>query len=204
MNRTAMIVPALRRACLPLAALLLLLPACNGGAGAEPPLAGAQIGGPFQLTGEDGQIVRWSDFAGKYRIVYFGYAYCPDVCPNDVNFMMKGYDTFKRQDPARAAKVQPLFITIDPARDTPAVVKEFTDAFSPDLLGLTGTEAQIADTAKKFAIYYRRGEDSAGGGYLMDHSRGAYLMGPDGAPIALLPVEQNPEAVAAELDRWVS
>ncbi|WP_052208543.1 SCO family protein [Croceibacterium mercuriale] len=201
MNRTAMIVPALRRAALPLAALLLL-PACGGAV--EPPLAGTGIGGPFQLTGEDGQTVRWSDFEGKYRMVYFGYAYCPDVCPNDVNFMMKGYTAFKQQDPARAARVQPLFITIDPARDTPEVVTEFTDAFSPDLLGLTGTEAQIADAAKKFAVYYQRGEPSADGGYLMDHTRGAYLFGPDGEAIALLPVEQNPEAVAAELDRWVS
>ena len=203
MNRIAMILPAVGRACLPLAALMLL-PACSCGAGAEPPLAGAQIGGPFQLTGEDGQTVRWSDFDGKYRIVYFGYAYCPDVCPNDVNFMMKGYDFFKQQHPDLAAKVQPLFITIDPARDTPEVVAEFTDAFSPDLLGLTGTPEQIADAAKKFAIYYQKGEDSAGGGYLMDHSRGAYLMGPDGAPIALLPVERSPDAVAAELGRWVS
>ncbi|WP_121117296.1 SCO family protein [Croceibacterium ferulae] len=203
MNRIAMTLPALCRACLPLAALMLL-PACSGGSGAEPPLAGAEIGGPFELIGEDGQTVRWSDFDGKYRIVYFGYAYCPDVCPNDVNFMMKGFDAFKQQHPELAAKVQPLFITIDPARDTPAVVAEFTKAFSPDLLGLTGTEAQIADTAKKFAIYYQKGEDSAGGGYLMDHSRGAYLMGPDGAPIALLPVERSPDAVATELARWVS
>ncbi|WP_347302256.1 SCO family protein [Croceibacterium sp. TMG7-5b_MA50] len=194
MNRTAM------TALLPAA---LLLSACGGGA-EEPPLAGAMIGGPFQLTGEDGQTVRWDDFAGKYRIVYFGYAYCPDVCPNDVSFLMRGFGAFTDRHPDLAARVQPLFITIDPARDTPAVVAEFTDAFSPDLLGLTGTPQQIADVAKAFAVYYQKGDQSAGGGYLMDHSRAAYLFGPDGKPIALLPAERSPEAVAEELDRWVS
>ena len=74
--------------------------------------------------------MRWSDFDGKYRIVYFGYAYCPDVCPLDVQRMMQGYERFKEAEPELAAQVQPIFITIDPARDTPAVVGEFTSAFS--------------------------------------------------------------------------
>ena len=203
MNRRAMSTVRARFlvACVSLA---LLAAGCGGGGSGEPPLAGAAIGGPFELVDSKGETVRWSDFDGKYRMIYFGYAYCPDVCPLDVQRMMQGYAQFKRAEPALAAQVQPLFVTIDPERDTPAVVGEFTSAFSDDLIGLTGTPEQVAAAAKAFAVYYEKGETSAAGGYLMDHSRAAYLMGRDGKPIALLPVERSGEAVAAELERWVS
>lgn len=188
--------------------LSLALAACNGGAEPDPPgeapLAGAKIGGAFTLTDKDGNTVRWSDFSGKYRIVYFGYAYCPDVCPLDVQSMMKGYRTFAKEQPELAAKIQPIFITIDPQRDTPEVIGEFTGAFSEKLLGLTGTPEQVEQAAKAFAVYYAKGETSPGGGYLMDHTRGAYLMGPDGKPIALLPVDKGADAVAAELRKWTA
>ena len=202
MNRHAMSTVRARflALCLPLA---LFAAACDAPAG-EPPLAGAAIGGPFELVDSQGKTVRWGDFDGKYRMIYFGYAYCPDVCPLDVQRMMQGYNRFKQAEPELAAEVQPLFVTIDPERDTPKVVGEFASAFSDDLIGLTGTPAQVAAAAKAFAVYYAKGEVSGAGGYLMDHSRAAYLMGRDGNPIALLPVEKSGEAVAAELERWVS
>jgi len=190
-----------------LAALLpltLIAAGCSGAPAEEPPLAGAAIGGPFELVDSSGDTVRWDDFAGQYRMVYFGYAYCPDVCPLDVQRMMRGYDQFKQAEPELAAELQPIFITIDPARDTPEVVGEFTSAFSDDLLGLTGTPEQIDKAAKAFAVYYGKGEVSEAGGYLMDHSRAAYLMDRDGKPLALLPVEKSAEDVAAELEKWVS
>jgi protein SCO1/2 len=139
-------------------------------------------------------------------MVYFGYTYCPDVCPLDVQHLMQGYARFKEADPELAAQVRPIFISIDPARDTPAKVAEFAAAFSSDLLGLTGTPEQVDRAAKAFAVYYQKGEDAGGGSYLMDHSRAAYLMGRKGEPIALLPVEMNDKgaAVAAELEKWVS
>src|SRR5512139_2533237 len=97
--------------CLP---LVLLTGACGSGAPAEdPPLAGAAIGGPFELVDKTGKTVRWSDFQGKYRIVYFGYAYCPDVCPTDVQRFSQGYRIFARENPELATKVQPIFITVD-------------------------------------------------------------------------------------------
>src|SRR6478735_1069635 len=204
MNRDAMFA----RRAVPLAACLALTALAGCGSTAppagDPPLAGAAIGGPFELVDSTGKTVRWSDFDGKYRMLYFGYAYCPDVCPLDVQRMMQGYARFKQAQPELAAQVQPIFVTIDPARDTPAVVGEFTRAFSKDLLGLTGTRAQVARAAKAFAVYYQKGEVSAGGGYMMDHSRAAYLMGRKGEPIATLPVDQSPQAVAAELEKWVS
>ncbi len=200
MNRRAM---TIRNAlCL---AFALTLPACgSGSAPAEkPPLEGAAIGGPFTLTDKAGKTVRWSDFAGKYRIVYFGYTFCPDACPMDVSVLMRGFNAFAKDHPDLAARVQPIFITIDPARDTPARVGEFAAAFSPHLIGLTGTAEQVAAAAKAFAVYYAKGKESAGG-YLMDHSRTAYLMDRDGKPLAILPTDkQDPQAIAAELAKWV-
>ncbi len=169
---------------------------------AKPPLAGAAIGGPFELTDKAGNTVRWADFAGKYRMIYFGYTFCPDVCPLDVQAMMQGHAQFEKAQPERAARLQPIFVTIDPARDTPAVIGEFTSAFSPKLIGLTGTDGQIAAAAKAFAVYYARGNETAGG-YLMDHSRVVFLMGPAGEPIAMLPADKGGKAVAAELEKWV-
>ena len=201
MNRRAMSTVRARilSLCLPFALL-----AAGCGADSAPPLEGAAIGGPFELVDSKGETVRWSDFDGRYRMIYFGYAYCPDVCPLDVQRMMQGFARFKAAHPQLAAQVQPIFVTIDPARDTPAVVGEFTHAFSNDLLGLTGTPEQVDKAARAFAVYYQKGEVSAGGGYMMDHSRAAYLMGRKGEPIATLPVDESPEAVAAELGKWVS
>lgn len=170
--------------------------------GERPPLEGAAIGGPFTLVDKNSKPVTWDSFKGKYRVVYFGYTFCPDACPTDVQQMMQGFAAFEKTDPQRAARVQPIFITIDPARDTPAVVGQWTAAFSPRLVGLTGTTEQVKVAAKAFASYYSKG-DETDGGYLMDHSRIAYLMDPDGKPLSMLPVDKGGPAVAAELDKWV-
>ena len=190
MNRSAM--PRALIASL----LALLVVACRAESPpGEPPLAGAAIGGPFELVDKTGKTVRWSDFDGKYRVVYFGYTYCPDVCPLDVQYLMQGFERFEEAEPELAAEVQPIFVTIDPARDTPAKVGEFAAAFSDDLIGLTGTAEQVDAAAKAFGVYYAKGEDAGGN---------SYLMGRQGEPIALLPADKGAEAVAAELERWVS
>lgn len=170
----------------------------------DAPLAGAAIGGPFTLVDSAGQTVRWSDFAGKYRIVYFGYTYCPDVCPTDMQRLMQGFAAYKKERPGLAAQIVPMFISVDPERDTPKVIGEFTHAFSDDLLGLTGTPEQVAQAAKEFAIYYEKGKPNAAGGYLVNHSTQAYLMGRKGEPIALVPIDDGPKAVTASLEKWVS
>jgi len=199
MNRRAMTKPFAL-----IAALLLpiTLSACNSAPVERPPLEGAAIGGPFTLTDENGKAAQWSDFDGSYRIVYFGYTFCPDVCPTDVATIMQGFTRFEKAQPELAKQVQPIFISIDPERDTPAIIKEFTGAFHPRLLGLTGTPKQIDDAAKSFAVFYGKGEETAGG-YLMDHSNATVLFGRDGKPIALLPVDQTPQAMEAELAKWV-
>lgn len=183
--------------------MAVLLGSCGSQPVEQPPLAGMKIGAPFSLTDKNGRTVKWDDFKGKWRIVYFGYTFCPDVCPTDVSVMMRGFDRFAAKYSDLAVQVQPMFITIDPARDTPARVGEFAAAFSPRLLGLTGSPEAVDQAAKAFLAYHARGKDVPGGGYLMDHSRIAYLMDRDGQPIAMLPVDNGPDAVAAELAKWV-
>lgn len=209
MNQHAMPPSSARRSPARLlgAAAAVFLAACTpqgaDGPAEEPPLHGATIGGPFTLINAEGETVNWSDFEGDYRMVYFGYAYCPDICPTSVQRMMQGYSLFAEENPALAEQIQPIFITIDPERDTPEVVGEFTSAFSDRLIGLTGTQEQITKAAETFRVYNARGEDQPGGGYLMDHSDIVYLFGPDGQPIATLPTDQGPQAVEAELAKWV-
>lgn len=183
--------------------LAIALGACGQGQPEKAPLAGARIGGAFALTGENGNVVRSSDFDGKYRLVYFGYTFCPDVCPVDLQKLMLGLKALEKKDPDAAAKIQPLFVTVDPARDTPAIVKAFTDSFHPRLIGLTGTEAEIEQVSRAYGIYAQKGRETAPGAYLVDHSRQATLFGPKGEPIALIPEQGTPDEIAAELARWV-
>jgi protein SCO1/2 len=185
-----------------LATALLTVTAC-GTKPMEAPLEGARIGGPFTLTDQNGRTVSDTDFAGKYRIVYFGYTFCPDVCPTSLQHLMQGLKKFDAQAPDRAAKIQPIFITVDPARDTPAVMKQYVGAFDPRLIGLTGSEAQIAKVAQSFGVFYQKAENSGSSDYLMDHMSQAILFDPDGKPIALLPQDQDATAIAAELAKWV-
>jgi len=198
--------------------LLLILGAalasCNAPAeapAAQPPLAGAKIGGPFVLTDQDGKTVRDTDFAGKYRLVYFGYSFCPDICPVDVQKLMRGLSQFEKADAARGAKIVPMFITVDPERDTPAALKPFVARYHPRLIGLTGTPEQIAAVAKAYVVTYHKVPGSAPDRYLMAHSQLAFLMDRTGKPLALLPLddpstdpdEGAPDKVAADLAKWV-
>ncbi len=169
----------------------------------DPPLAGADIGGPFTLTSAKGETVRWEDFRGKYAVVYFGYAYCPDVCPTDMQRTAQGMNEFAKGDPARATNVQAVFITIDPERDTQDVVGEFTSAFSEDIMGLTGSPEAIRQAADAFRVYYEKGEETESGGYLVNHTNIVYLFDPEGQPLAMLPTSEGADAVARELEKWV-
>lgn len=169
-----------------------------------PPLAGARIGGPFMLVDQNGKAVRDSDFAGKYRIVYFGYSYCPDVCPVDVQNIALAMRSLDSSDPGLSARIVPIFVTVDPVRDTPPVLKQFAAAFYPRLVALTGTPAQIDAVKKSFAIFSQAEPKRADGGYIVNHSRLAYLFGPDGKPLALLPQDKSPQEIVTAIKRWAS
>lgn len=193
---------ALRPLALVSLLLALTLAACSSPS-APPPLAGATMGGAFTLTDQNGRRVSDRNFAGKYRLVYFGYTFCPDVCPVDMQVLGAGLRRFEAEDAARAARVQPIFISVDPARDTPPVLRQFVAAFHSRMIGLTGSEAEIAQVAREYRVFYERGEPSAGGGYMVNHTRMAVLYGPEGQPIAMIPHDQGADGVAAELGRWV-
>jgi len=120
--------------------------------------------------------------------------------------LMQGFGKFKQDHPRLAAQVVPMFISVDPQRDTPARVGEFTHAFSDDLLGLTGSPEQVAQAAKAFLVTVQKTEPNSAGGYLVNHTTLAYLMGRKGEPIALVPVDANDQgaSVKASLEKWVS
>lgn len=183
-------------------AVALFLAACSAPA-APPPLEGARIGGPFTLTDQNGATVTDRSFAGQYRVMYFGYAFCPDICPTDVANLARGVKAFAKANPAKAEKLKFIFVTVDPARDTPKAMKAFTGAFDPKMVGLTGSSAVIADVAKAYGVAYSIPPGQSKDNYIVDHSRQAYLMSPDNKPIALLPHDGTADEISAELAKWV-
>ena len=136
----------------------------------------ALVGGPFSLTDQTGRRVTEKDFSGKFMLVYFGYTYCPDVCPTELQVMMAALETMG----PKADRITPIFITIDPARDTAETMKAYVENFGPRLIGLTGTAEEISAVAKAYRVYYAKAGDTSSPDYLMDHSSIIYLMGPDG------------------------
>lgn len=131
------------------------------------------VGGPFKLTGTDGQEVTEAALKGKYSVFFFGFTFCPDACPTALNT----FSLMMAQLGPDADKVQPVFVSVDPARDTPAAMKEYLTSFDPRILGLTGTPEAVAEMARIFRVYFKKsGEDEF---YLMDHSTAIIVMNPD-------------------------
>ncbi len=174
-------------------ALIALLLAGVGGVlwwrGEAPQLAdigmalpgGVSMGGPFTLVNTAGETVTEASFRGRWMVVYFGYTFCPDVCPTELQTISAALD---RLGPL-AARVVPVFITIDPERDTVAALAEYTKLFDERLVGLTGSKEQIAAAAKSYRVYYARAKAKDNSDYLMDHSSFIYLVAPDGGFRAL-------------------
>ncbi len=168
----------------------------TGGSGEQVAIGQAAIGGPFTLVNAAGKPVTDRDLLGKYLLVYFGYTYCPDVCPTTLATVANALDKLS----AKADRVQPLFITVDPKRDTPSVVGRYTAAFGPRLMGLTGTSEQIAAAEKEYRIYAAEHRTGPGpNDYGIDHSSILYLMGPDGHFIAPIRADQDATAMATDI-----
>lgn len=162
----------------------------------------AKLGGPFTLTNHEGRRVTDADFRGRYMLIYFGFAYCPDVCPTELQAMGRALDLI---GPEKAKKIVPVFISVDPARDTPAELAKYVKAFHPRMVGLTGTPEEVAAVAKAFRVYYKIGKPSAPGAmdYLVDHTSFLYLVGPDGDFAALYRGGTGAEALAEALEAAV-
>jgi cytochrome oxidase Cu insertion factor (SCO1/SenC/PrrC family) len=197
-----------RRPILIFAALLLLMAAGLGSyAFMSRELHGptgsgtALVGGPFSLVNQDGKRVTEKDFLGRYMLVFFGYTYCPDVCPTELQVMTAALE---RMGP-EADRIQPVFVSIDPARDTPEVLKAYVANFGPRLTGLTGTAEEVAGIARAYRVYYAKaGNSNAATDYLMDHSSIIYLMGPDGRFLKHMPYTTDADKLAAELKETLS
>jgi cytochrome oxidase Cu insertion factor (SCO1/SenC/PrrC family) len=158
-----------------------------------------QVGGPFTLTDQSGKRVSSSDFRGRYMLIYFGYTMCPDVCPTTLAVMA---DALGKVDPA-GKKIAPIFITIDPERDTPKVLAPYVKEFGDQLVGLTGSAAEIAAVEKDYKVYAKKTpldeKKGLAGGYGMDHSSVIYLMGPDGRIVSYWDELVPPAKLEADL-----
>lgn len=168
-------------------------------AGTGTGLAGVSIGGPFTLTDQNGVLRHDSDFRGKLMLVYFGYTYCPDACPAALNTMTAALDKLG----ATADAVQPIFITVDPARDTPAQMKTYAANFTPRLVALTGTPTEIAAAAKAYRVYFQKVKGGGPDDYSMDHSAFIYLMGRDGKYLAHFGPEVSADQMAAAIKKYL-
>ena len=157
------------------------------------------IGGPFTLVDGNGATVTDAKFAGKWMLVYFGYTHCPDACPTALQDMANARDML---DPAQQKKVALVFITVDPERDTPAVMKDYVSNFAAPITPLSGSAEQISQAAKEYRVYYAK-HPTEGGGYDMDHSSVIYVMNPDGDFVANFTHETPPAQIAAKLKTLV-
>ena len=157
------------------------------------------IGGPFTLVDGNGTTITDANFAGKWTLVYFGYTHCPDACPTALQDMANALDML---DPVQRKKVALVFITVDPERDTPAVMKEYVSNFAAPIMALSGSAKQIADVAKEYRVYYAK-HPTDNGGYDMDHSSVIYVMNPGGDFVANFTHETAPAQIAAKLKTLV-
>jgi protein SCO1/2 len=150
------------------------------------------VGGPFELTDQTGQRRTDADFRGKLVVLYFGYTYCPDVCPTELQSISLALDKLG----AAAEAAQPLFITVDPERDTPARLADFVSSFHPRLIGLTGSLAEIRKTAIAYKTFFVKNSVATPGSYSVDHTGFIYLVGKDGRYLGFLPPGLPPDAIA--------
>ena len=159
----------------------------------------ALIGGPFTLIDHSGRTRTEMDLLGKFAVVNFGFSNCPDVCPTTLQTIT---DALEMLGPA-AQRIRPVFVSVDPDRDTVARLKTYREAFDPRFLMLTGSEAAVARAAKAYKVGYNRMKPAADGSYMVNHTALIYLMGPDGAYIAHFPFRIAPEKLAAALKERV-
>lgn len=159
-----------------------------------------KVGGPFELVDHTGKTVTNADYDGKYLLMFFGFTFCPDVCPTELQVITGALEELG----PTADKIQPLFVTIDPERDTPEAMAQYVAHFYPSFVGLSGSSEQIAQIAKAYRVYYKRVEDpTSAAEYTMDHSAVVYLMGPDGSFVKHYGGATSPEAMAKSLKELV-
>ncbi len=168
--------------------------------GAAGTLLGASIGGPFHLIDQDGRAFSDADLRGKWHLVFFGYTHCPDVCPTTLNEIALALDKLGKH--ARD-DVGVVFVSVDPERDTPAVLKSYVQSFDAPITALSGSAAAVAEAAKVYHVYYAK-HPRPDGGYDMDHSAVVYVMDPRGRFTATFTPDTTADAIAARLQKLLS
>ncbi len=157
------------------------------------------VGGPFTLIDQNGAPRHDSDFRGKVMLVYFGYTYCPDACPAALQAISETLDLLG----ADGKKIQPLFISVDPARDTPAQLKSYAANFHPSLIALTGAPDQLKQVEQEYHVYVAKVPQSGDDDYLIDHTSIIYVIGPDGRYRGQVPTGLPPKVMAATIQRFL-
>jgi protein SCO1/2 len=158
----------------------------------------AMVGGPFSLVDQSGKRVSDKDFLGRYMLVFFGYTSCPDICPSGLQVMAAALEKLGH----RADDVVPVFITLDPAQDTPEKLAPYVKSFTPRLVGLTGSDSDIAATAKAYRVFYQKVPDEQDSSrYSIDHSAIFYLMGKDGTLLTPIPHTTDVAQLALAIDK---
>ena len=160
----------------------------------------AAIGGAYELTAANGQTVTDRSFAGRYRLIYFGYSACRDICPTTLNEVGRAMELLGD----RASSIQPLFITVDPEHDTPEVLRSYLSAFTPRLVGLTGTPVQIHRVQQEYRLASTIHPNTNGRGYVVDHGSVLYLMGPEGHYVAPIRADETGAEMATDIARHLS
>lgn len=158
-----------------------------------------QIGGPFTLQDQTGQTVTDRDYRGKPMLVYFGFTYCPDVCPTGLSVIANALDELDKD----AAKVTPIFITVDPERDTAEVMHAYVGHFHPQMIGLTGTMEQVAKVARAYKVYFKKNEADKDGAYVVDHTSIIYLMDKNGKFVRHFTHTSQPDEIAAAVRKVI-
>lgn len=164
--------------------------------GGKPEPSKARIGGEFTLVDQNGKTVTSADFHGKHMLLYFGYTFCPDVCPTSLSTIAAALDKLSAD---QRSKVRPVFISVDPERDSPAFLKDYMAAFGPEFIGLTGSQEQIKKVATAWGVYYRKVEEEGASDYLMDHTSYTYLMDQNGDFVTVFKHGIAPEQMAESL-----
>lgn len=168
--------------------------------GAANSVLSAMIGGKFTLVDQNGKPFTDADMRGKWQLVFFGYTHCPDVCPTTLNELSLAFD---KLGPAARKKIGVVFISVDPDRDTPAVLKDYVSSFSAPVTALTGTPAEVAQAAKDYRVYFAK-HPTKDGGYDMDHSALIYVMDPEGRFTATFAPDDPADKIAERMQKLLS
>ncbi len=158
------------------------------------------FGGPFSLIDHNGKSVTEKDFAGKYRLIYFGFTYCPAICPTELSKITTTLNMLGD----KSEQILPIFITVDPERDTAEKMKNYVSLFHPSLIGLTGSPEAIKQTLKEYKIYASKRQDESMSDYTMDHSSFIYFIAPDNRLLHIFKMQDNAEMMAQTINSWLS